>query len=115
MLHEKCRLGTKTLPRPDPRTGDGDTRQTVGHLGLCCNGDGDNWDLESGGTGGEEQGCPGQWRTRGNGDLGFFQGFLMNAMRKMEKMAFLSWICGAQGIEYMLQKGRAIWNTPDAK
>lgn len=113
MFYEKRRLGRKTLPRGDSRAED--TRQPVGHLGSCCNGDGHNWDLESGGTGGEEQGCPGQRRTRGHGDLGFFQGFLMNAVRKMEKIAFSSLICGAQGIEYMLQKGRAIWNTPDTK
>ena len=55
-----------------------------------------------------------QWRTRGNGDLGFFQGFLMNAMRKMEK-TFLSLFYGAQDIECMLQKGSVIWNIPDAK
>lgn len=29
-----------------------------------------------------------QWRTRGNGALGSFQRFLMNGMRKMEKISF---------------------------
>lgn len=29
-----------------------------------------------------------QWRVRGNRGLDFFQGFLMNAMRKMEKITF---------------------------
>lgn len=38
-----------------------------------------------------------QWRTRGNRGLGFFQGFLMNVMRKMEKITFFEPVLWSAG------------------
>lgn len=105
------------MPRADPQTGDGDSSQAVGLLRPCCNGG----DLRVVALVEESQAALGylvlkeQWRTRGNRDLGFFQGFLMNAMRKMEKITFLSLFCGAQDAECVFQKGSVMWNTLDTK
>lgn len=122
--NKKRSLDKWALPRADPQTAHGDTNQAT-CLGCCCNGDGlqvvttGTWGVVA--LVGESWTALGylvlkeQWRTRGNGDLGSFQGFLMNAVRKMEKITFLRLFYGAQDIERMLQKGSVIWNTPDAK
>lgn len=107
--YEKHSLDKRALPRADPQSADG------GDLWVVATG---TWRLVA--LVGQSRAALGylvlreQWRTRGNGDLGFFQGFLMNVVRKMGKITFLSLCYGAQDTERMLQKGSVIWNTPDA-
>lgn len=116
--YEKHSLDKRALPRADPQSADGGGHQPGrgGDLWVVATG---TWRVVA--VVGESRAALGylvlreQWRTRGNGDLGFFQGFLMNVVRKMGKITFLSLFYGARDTERMLQNGSVIWNTPDAK